>query len=88
MTWTILAFVLQLADGLQTCAALRNGDAREANPVLGSHPSCGQVMTLKAVALSPLVFPLDKQLRMKVAVVNSVAGGIGVGASVVLYWSK
>ena len=85
-TLTLLAILIQLADAGQTCAGLRNGDAREANPGLGSRPSCARVFAMKGAALAPLAFPLTPKFRLAAQVGNIGGGAIGIGFSVKFYW--
>lgn len=70
------------ADAGSTIYALNHG-AREANPVLGSHPSAAKVLAMKGAGTAAqwLVLKLLAKEHPKLA--NGIAKGVGIGLGAV-----
>ncbi len=61
----LLALLLTAAlDAGTTCAAMSRGGFMEANPIYGSHPSCGRVVATKAAGTGAAAW-LSTKLKPK-----------------------
>ena len=77
----VLAFTLQLADGLQTCHALWHG-AVELNPLLGRRPSCARVLVTKGAALALIPIARKGRWRNTMIAANVASGAIGITVTI------
>lgn len=61
--WEIAFLALSAIDAAQTCDALGRGIGYELNPILGKHPSCGEVIAFKAATGAIHYFLFRRQLE-------------------------